>query len=521
MLHRGTTVAVAPQHTTVEIAHAHRELARGGALSFFGAATSALLGLIVIVVLGRALGDAGAGIVIQTIAVFTIALAVARFGMDSTALWILPRLQDTETQLVRHTTWYLVIVSGGVGALCAVGMVFATNVIEPRADSTALTQAIRATAPFLPIAAMLTTALTATRALGRVSAYVWVGNIALPAMRPIAILVAVGIGAGLTGAAVAWTLPLVPALFLAVLVLVALTRRYEPGGALTLWQRRIPQRTLSYALPRVASASLEQLLIWVAVLGVGAFAGAAAAGVYGAASRFIAAGLVVDAALRVVVAPMFSKYEGRGDHGALSAIHRSATRWLVLLSTPVFVLLAVFAETWLSLVGPAFTEGAAVLALMCAGALVTFFAGNIHSVLLMSGRSGLAALNKLVVVIVTILLIIVLTPAFGILGAASAWCIGSMLDATLATLEVRFILCLSLSLTAGLYPLIVGLIAVGVPAMVIALGLGQSWGALILATGIGGIAFLGWCWTDRERLQLTDFTMRLRRRHLPTSRSIS
>lgn len=519
MLHRGTAVLAQPAHRTEEMVHTRRELARGGALSFFGAATSAVLGLIVIVVLGRALGDAGAGIVIQTIAVFTIALAVARFGMDSTALWILPRLADSEAHLVRRATWYLVFVSGAVGTVCALVILIVSSIAASRSESPELISAVRATAPLLPVAAMLTTALTATRALGRVAAYVWVGNIALPAMRPIAILGAVGIGAGLTGAAVAWTLPLVPALFLAILVLVALTRRYEPGGALTFWQRRIPQRSLSYALPRVASASLEQLLIWVAVLGVGALAGAAAAGVYGAASRFIAAGLVVDAALRVVVAPMFSKYEGRGDHAALTAIHRSATRWLVLFSTPVFVLLAVFAETWLSIVGPSFTQGASVLALMCAGALVTFLAGNIHSVLLMSGRSGLAAINKLCVVIVTIVGIILLTPAFGILGAALAWCAGVILDATLATIEVRYILGIRLSLVAGFYPLTVGIVTVGTPSLLIALTLGYSWGALLLAGGIGAIWFLCWCWLDRGRLQLEDFTERLRRRQLHTARS--
>src|SRR5699024_6849766 len=62
-----------------------------------------------------------------------------------------------------------------------------------------------------------------------------------------------------------------------------------------------------YAAPRVVSESLSQLLVWLDVLIVGAIAGPAAAGVYGAATRIAAAGSLVDQAIRVVVAPIFSR----------------------------------------------------------------------------------------------------------------------------------------------------------------------------------------------------------------------
>jgi len=491
---------------------ARRELARGGALSFFGAATSAALGLVVIVVLGRMLGDAGAGVVLQTIAVFTIALGVARFGMDSTVLWILPRLSDDLPSQVRRTAWSLVAVSGIVGVLCAAVLIVGTSIIDAYTGGDPVAAAVRATAPFLPAAAMLLTGLAATRALGRVTAYVWVGNIALPAMRPVAIIAVVGLGAGLTGAAIAWAFPFVLALFLAYSVLAAITRRYGPGEVLIFRRERIMQRSLRYALPRVASASLEQLLIWSSVLGVGVIAGAAAAGVYGAASRFIAAGMIVDAALRVVVSPMFSRLQNRGDQTELVELYRTATVWLVLFSTPVFLLLAVFAPVALSVVGPAFTAGEGVLAIMCAGALATLFAGNVHSVLLMSGRSGLAALNKLIVVIVTLALIVALTPAWGIVGAAIAWTVGSLLDAALAVIEVRLLLKLRISLLPGLYPFVVGAVCVGVPALLVRMVMGPTWSGLGIAAAIGFCCFAVWCRVESGRLHLHDFAFRLRER---------
>lgn len=493
-----------------------QELARGGTLSFFGAGVSAVFGLLVIIVLGRTLGDEGAGIVVQTIAIFTIALGVARFGMDSTALWILPRLHDDQPGQVSRTAWFLVAVSGIIGAICAGILLLGVTLYETHTGEDPLISAVRVTAPFLPAAAMLLTALSSTRALGRVTAYVWVGNVALPVMRPVAILGAVGIGAGLTGAATAWALPLVLALVLAFFVLFACTRQYGTGEAFIFRQERLAQRSLLYALPRVASATLEQLLIWVSVLGVGTLLGASAAGIYGAASRFIAAGLIVDAALRVVVSPMFSRMHNRGSSTELTTLYRTATVWLVLFSTPVFVLLAIFAPVALSIIGPEFTSGDTVLMIMCAGALATFFAGNVHSVLLMSGRSGLAALNKLIVVAVTITLIVILTPILGIAGAAIAWSFASMLDAALAATQVRVLLKLRISVTAGLYPFLVGAVSVGVPGVLFRTLMGPTWAGLAAAIGVGAVCFLCWCRTDRTRLQLGEFAMRVRRE--PTGR---
>lgn len=255
------------------------------------------------------------------------------------------------------------------------------------------------------------------------------------------------------------------------------------------------------------------MLIWVAVLCVGAVSGASAAGVYGAASRFIAAGLIVDTSLRVVVAPMFSRHQNRNDHSGTKDLYQTATIWLVLFSTPVFILLAIFGPVALSVIGPEFTVGASALIVMCAGALATLFAGNVHSVLLMSGRSGLAALNKLIVVLVTVFLILLLAPRFGIIGAAIAWTTASVLDALLALIEVRFLLKLRISLWPGLYPFCVGALSVGLPAILIRLTLGATWIGLALAVAIGSTAFFLLCKANQEALQLREFALVVRRRH--------
>src|SRR5699024_2609932 len=90
----------------------HQQLggvAKSGIISLTGSMTSAIMGFGLILVLGRLLGESQAGIVLQSIAVFSIALAVARLGMDTTGVWLLPRLKLSEPALIRPAVFRLLV----------------------------------------------------------------------------------------------------------------------------------------------------------------------------------------------------------------------------------------------------------------------------------------------------------------------------------------------------------------------------------------------------------------------------
>lgn len=494
-------------------AHAEdrRELGAGSAISFGGAAFSAAAGFVLVIVLGRALGDTGAGVVFQVIAVFNIALAFGRVSMDSTAVWLLPRLKLDRSRSLPSTAWGMVAVSGLaglVGALAVIGW----NAAAHGADANELLAVIVT----LPLAAMLMTALATTRALGGVIPYSVIGNVLLPGLRPLLILGAVLLGWGALGASVAWAIPVIPALLLAFAVMIVQLRKYRaqiagsgaissaapapPHPAVT---GSIPRRVAGYAAPRVFSSICEQVLVWGGVLVVGAMASAGDAGVYAAAARYVGAGMIIDTALRVVIAPMFSRLQHAGDAERLGSVFRTATIWLVLFSSPIFLLLAVFAPLMLGITGPEFVRGGDVLAIMSLGMLVVLLAGNIQSMLLMGGRSGLAALNKFIAVVVNLALIPLLLPSLGIVGAAWAWVAATIVDATLATLQVRFVQNIRLPHAAGLRPLLIGVLTVGAPALLVRLWLGPTWTGLIVAIAASGAIFLAWCALNRSKLELT------------------
>ena len=236
-------------------------------------------------------------------------MALAKVGLDSTAIYLMPRLSLDAPEEIRATLSFMATMTVGVSTVC----VLVLEAVAPLIWNEEVAGATRAVLWFVPIGALTLVASAALRALGNMREYVLVQNLLLPGLRPLLVALAAALTGSLAFVSVAWALPFVIVLVRRVVAAAwshAIGRGF--GGALA--QRRAsPPGHQSFALPRTLTAGLEQALQWLDVLLVGLLAGDAASGIYGGAIRFIQAGMVVDTALRVVVSPQFSKllHQGR------------------------------------------------------------------------------------------------------------------------------------------------------------------------------------------------------------------
>lgn len=492
---------------------ARRGLARGGALGFIGAALSAILGFVLTIVLTRMLGREGAGVVMQATGVFGIVLALAKFGLDSTALYLLPRIKSDDPLRIRPMLHFMGALVVTIGCAAAALLYFLVPLIWQGSDLE-LQRSIQAVAAFIPLGSGALVAAAMMRALGGMKAYVLIHNITLPALRPPAVALAALAGVSWAVVTAAWALPLIVTVALSLFVLHTVLRRIEgqsqplPGedyGFFPVGEQR--RFLVGFAVPRTLSAALEQTLVSVDIVIIGALVGSGAAGVYGGASRFIQAGMIVDSALRLVVAPRFSALLHTGKREELIDTYTTATMWLVLFATPIYLLMALFAPVFMGVLGPDFVDGSIVLVLLSVGAITAFLAGNIHSLLIMSGRSGCAAANKAVVVFVNILGNILLVPVYGIVAAACIWAACMVLDALMAAIEVSLFLGVPVPLTAALGPLLLNLCVVGLPSALIASINGPTVGAFFVAICVSIIGFFVACVMFRERLRLSGLIL--------------
>lgn len=480
--------------------HTSSRIARAGLISFSGSVVGALLGFVLTLVLARSFGSTGAGVVLQAIALFTIGLSVGRGGLDTAATWLVPRLMLSARDELGGTIRHTLLLSLGSGLLAAM----LTTAVARLVFDGEVYRAVLASTWAMPLAAVTLVGTAALRALGGIAAYILVVQVLVPVLRVVFVVLVAALGYGAATGALAWALPYGLAVLLTIGIVHRTLRRgfaARLGGGTSRETRR---RLYRFSLGRSAGTVLEQGLLWLDVLLVGFLIGTTAAGIYGTAARFVAAGLIVDTALRFVMAPIFSAllFEGRRDE--VKELFVRSTTWLVLLSVPLYLGLAIYAPLVLSWLGPDFVEGERAMQILCVGVALTLTAGNIHTMLLMAGRSGQAALNKLVVLTTNVVLNVVLVPIWGIEAAAGAWVVSMLLDAALATWQVRRHAGVGPRPVAIGYALGVTLLTVGVPALVMRTVLGATLTSM-LAAGVTAALLLGtWTYLDRRRLHLNE-----------------
>lgn len=454
--------------------------ARSSGLSFLGSLISAVAGFALSLVLARTLGPSGSGIVFQMISIFTIAGAFAKLGLDTTAVWLLPRLNADLRADERRAIAILLLGALGGGIVTGLVVFLVAPLLSNGSDD--LVHLTRVAALFMPFSSVSTVALAVTRGLGGIRNYVLIGSIGLPIGRLAAVYVAASFLASALVAGVAWLGMLVLATAAALLGVQRAARRLRRGPDSPRPWMQLAKPIAAFGAPRTLSSGIEQALMWLDVLIVGLIAGASSAGVYAVVSRLIQAGTIPSTSMRIVVAPQFSRMLHTRRIRALTQLYSRTAQWIVLLSMPIYVLLTVLADPVLRIFGPGFEDGALALAVMSIGAIVSASTGNVQSLLLMSGRSGWAAINKIIVLNVMLTLLLTLVPLWGILGGALASTVAVSLDAVLATVQVRRSVRIRSNIPRVLLAILVAGAATAVPAVAARIVLGDSALALIAGT---------------------------------------
>lgn len=489
---------------------------RAGVVTLVGAALNAVLAFVVAGTVSNVLGADSTGHFFQGIALFSIVATAVTLGTDTAMVRQASRLQALgRTDRVRP-----VLVSS-VRVVLALGTVVATLswVLAPALaerlvgpdQQEALVQTVRALAPFLPLAALMSVLLGTSRGLGQVYPYTLIQNTLVPGARAAAVgvvvLGALGTGArgpgspGLGALLTAWAAPLALGVLVAVLVI-----RRAGTATRAVAQSRADRRELwSFALPRGAAALVERGLDWADVLLVMALAGPAAGGVYAIVRRLAGVGGLLESTMRIVTGPMISRAFAHGDRRELAALFQQGSGVLVLVGGPVYVTLIVLGGEVLALFGPEFPLGRVALAVVAAAFLLETACGMLQTMLLMGGKSHWQLQNKTAQLVVLVVVAVLLVPRLGLLGAALAWAAGVLTNLVLATGQVRTLCGARPSLRTVALP--ATLVALTFGALPVAAGQLVGWTpvSLLLVLAAAGLSHLVLVLLLRHHLPLSDF----------------
>ena len=440
-------------------------VARGGVLNLVGVVSNTVFNFALVIVVTRGLGVTTTGMFFEAIAFFNILATASQWGADVGVVRAIPRYRvQGRSEDLRHGIRAALAPTVLAGAVLGGAMFFLAGPLGRWLTSGVhagdLTAALRVMAPFLPLSAAYAVVLAVTRGFGTMVPNVIIDKLGRAAAQPIFVLAVVITGLSDAALSLAWALPFALGLVAALIWMGSLLREHsaeaDPGST----ERAVGRGRAvfiefwMFTGPRGLASMFAVTILWLDTLLIGALGSTAQAGMYAAATRYLAFGQFIGVAIIQVVGPKLSEVLAAHDLGRARVVYSTATWWLMALAWPLYLTMIVLAPSLLSFFGPAYQQADTVLVILGASMLVATLVGPVDIVLLMAGKSSWNLVNTIAAIVANVTLNLILIPRYGMTGAAVAWSASILLNNLLPLVEVWRLI--------GLHPFGAGSIAVAV-----------------------------------------------------------
>jgi O-antigen/teichoic acid export membrane protein len=438
---------IKPAPAPLESGSGLARIARGGAVNLVGAIVSAAATVGLTVIVARNFSQAAVGTFFVATSLFLIVEAVTNLGAYNGTIYFIARLRALNAErripAIIRATIVPVAVSSVIGAalMFAFGYPLARLLDGQVADglgAQGMATAIRVLAVALPFAALADTMLGATRGYHQMQPTVVVDRIGRSSLQLLGVVTAALVSSSALLAPL-WALPYLPAALCAGFWLrrtirlsqaepvtspdpappiltsadrAAVGNRHGKPNARGFWR---------FTAPR-SMASLAQIVIQrLDIVLVGILRGPADAAIYTAATRFLVAGQLGNAAISMAAQPQLTRLFAVHDRAAVNEVYQATTSWLIVLTWPLYLLAIVFGPSVLAIFGRSYHAGSAVMVILASTMLLATACGQVDMVLITAGKSSWSLYNGLSAMAVNIVADLILIPRMGIIGAAIGW----------------------------------------------------------------------------------------------------
>ena len=403
----------APTAGTTDLERDARDLRRGGRINVLGYALRLAYPLLTGVTVAL-YGRHEFGLFVTAQAALLVTLRVCLAGLDKAVLWWVPRQPAGEER--RGLGGALLWVLAGSTLAAAVVGTFGAPWLAAWSGDPAAAAPLRWMAVGLVPMALMELLVHACLGRRRLEAQVFVkeglGAVALPAAAALLYL------AGVREGGLAWSFVLSN---LAALAGAAwLFRRCFPAAPPACRRWAVPSPLVRYALPMGLMETLNSALLRLDVLVLAALTDPGTVGVWGVVVQLGNAVRSVRAAFDPLVLAIVSQINVRPDATRLRAAFSRATGLVLATQAPIYAFLIAFVPWLLPLLGEGYAAATTPVLVLCAF-WVIHGAFGLHGLIVLGyGRSGLAAANVAVTLVAEGLLLLLLVPPFGLVGAAAA-----------------------------------------------------------------------------------------------------
>jgi O-antigen/teichoic acid export membrane protein len=176
-----------------------------------------------------------------------------------------------------------------------------------------------------------------------------------------------------------------------------------------------------FSIPTTLTGVFNVLILQVDRFFVGYYLPPRDLGVYQAVSQSAIAFAVILGAFNSIFAPMIADLYHSNDLPRLAQLYRISTKWGLYLALPLYVAILVApGMILLGLFGKAYAGGSLALVVLSTGQLINVGTGALSFLLVMTGRQKQWMITTGIMLALDILLNVLLTPRFGLVGSALA-----------------------------------------------------------------------------------------------------
>lgn len=500
------------RHGTGDFASELRILSRGSSFGLIGQCSNLVLAFCFSLVVSRLFHAQGTGTFFEALAIFIIASNVSDLGADDGLAWAVPRLRAEQRTADVRRLLPIAFVPVLVVSSCLALALFClaapiAHLFTHGVRASHLGSFIRILAPFIPVAALVQVVLPGTRGFDRVWPLAGIWLFLTPFLRVLLLPALVVAGMGVIAVAYSWAIPTL----LGGVALVWVLWRLADQEHKSTTQRRAPQEhgVLAkefwiFSAPRAVAALCQMTVVWLDVLLVGYFISLRMAGVYGVASRYLVAINFCTVAVGSTIMPQVSRLISLGRMDDFRRLYQTATAWIMAITWPSALLLALFSPLFMRLFGAEFGVGHTALSILALTMLYVAATGNNLGILVVSGRSATSLWIGMLTLGINVALNLVMIPRLGINGAAIAWSISLIVSNTLISVVLYRAYRLHPFGPAFSRVALLSTVMVGLPALVLRTALGAHVEAFVLTSVVAGGAYLALLWRSRNRLELGD-----------------
>lgn len=378
-----------------------------------------LLGYILVI---QSLAVSNFGELSLALILFQITTTVAQLGLGGGVQHFVPKAEDGGTK--RWIVSVVLKITAGLALLLGVAiLLLAEPLVRLAFGDVPVARPLQILALALPFSVLYTTSVKLVQSFEDSTPHVFIRKLFYPVLRVALIAVAVILGAGPVGVAMAYTGTYVLSCLLALAYLHRVVSRLPSARSGDYRARDI----VRFSLPLLGTGFTMTLVRKVDIVILGIFATTTGVALFQSVYTLSMNYLFFYTSMQFLFTPIFSRLVDE-DESALDKLYNRVTRWALYPSIGVIVFVFVFAEPLLgTLFKPAYAAAATELRLLGVASVATVFVGFGEKAVVGLGNSRIRFIASVFMLSSNTVFDLLLVPEFGVMGAV----VGSVAAATL------------------------------------------------------------------------------------------